>query len=415
MQGNHLVSMLDSDRIVSVRAYIVPRVRTAAPALDPAGMSEEVFNWRRSKVANPMTKYPEFRDNRSAATGRDSGSTVLVQVETASGAVGVATTNGGVVAASIVELHLADMVEGESPFAHERIWDRMFRSTLAYGRKGVVMHAISAVDLAVWDLHGKIAGMPVWALLGGKTQDSLDVYATGPTASSIERLGFWGAKLPLTWGPSEGEEGFRRNVERARIARESVGDDFPLFYDCWMALDVDYAARLAAALEPLGFRWIEEPLLPDDYAGHAELRRRMPSTMMLNTGEHEYTAFGHRLLCEAGVDILQPDPNWCGGITELRRIATVAVSFGKRIIPHVGGQYAYHFLTSFPQAFVAEFPVMAGECDTIETFHTPLLVGEALPVDGKITLDDSPGFGLRLDESIRLVRPMTRDRLAEFA
>jgi len=141
----------------------------------------------------------------------------------------------------------------------------------------------------------------------------------------------------------------------------------------------------------------------------------MPSTMMLNTGEHEYTAFGHRLLCEAGVDILQPDPNWCGGITELRRIATIAVSYGKRVIPHVGGQYAYHFLASFPQAFVAEFPVMGGACDSIETFHTPLLVGEALPVDGKIVLDDRPGFGLTLDESIRLVRPMTRDQLAAFS
>jgi L-rhamnonate dehydratase len=336
-------------------------------------------------------------------------------VESASGVVGFATTNGGVVAAAIVELHLADMVEGESPFAHERIWDRMYRSTLAYGRKGVVMHAISAVDLAIWDLHGKLTRMPVWALLGGKTQDAIEVYGTGPSAGPIKDLGFWGAKLPLTWGPSEGEDGFRRNVERARLAREAVGDDFPLLYDCWMALDVDYAARLAAALEPLGFRWLEEPLLPDDYAGHAELRRRMPSTMMLTTGEHEYTAFGHRLLCEAGVDILQPDPNWCGGITELRRIGAVVTSYGKRIIPHVGGQYAYHFLASFPQTFVAEFPVMQGRGDEILPFHAPLLTGEALPVDGRIVLDDSPGFGLALAEDVPLVRPMTREQLAAFA
>lgn len=409
------MSQFNVDRIVSVRAYVVPDSGRNRAVSDPSLVSEEVYNWQRQKVANPMTKYPEFRDNRSAATGRNSGATVLVQVETASGIIGIATTNGGVVAASIIELHLADVVEGESPFAHERIWDRMFRSTMAYGRKGVVMHAISAVDLAIWDLHGRIAGMPVWALLGGKVLDELEVYGTGPTASSIKDLGFWGAKLPLTWGPSEGEDGFRRNIERARIARESVGPDFPLFYDCWMALDVDYAARLAAELEPLGFRWIEEPLLPDDYAGHAELRRRMPSTMMLNTGEHEYTAFGHKLLCEAGVDILQPDPNWCGGITELRRIAAVAVSFGKRIIPHVGGQYAYHFLASFPQTFVAEFPVMQNNGDEILPFHTPLLTGEALPSDGRIVLDESPGFGLELDESIRIVRPMTREQLAGLA
>ena len=406
--------MSNSDLIVSVRAYVVPSVGGINSAPDPQA-TEEVFNWQRQKVANPMTKYPEFRDNRSAATGRDSGATVLVEVESASGMIGIATTNGGVVAASIIELHLADMVEGESPFAHGRVWDRMFRSTMAYGRKGVVMHAISAVDLAVWDLHGKLTGMPVWALLGGKALEAIEVYGTGPTASSIEKLGFWGAKLPLTWGPSEGPEGFRRNIERARIARETVGDDFPLFYDCWMALDVDYAARLAAELEPLGFLWIEEPLLPDDYAGHAELRRRMPSTMMLNTGEHEYTAYGHKLLCEAGVDVLQPDPNWCGGITELRRIAAVANAHGKRIIPHVGGQYTYHFLTSYAQTFVAEFPVMQGNGDEIKPFHAPLLLGEALPVDGKIVLDDSPGFGLTRNEDVRIVRPMSREMLAGLA
>lgn len=406
--------MSNSDLIVSVRAYVVPSVGGITSAPDP-NATEEVFNWQRQKVANPMTKYPEFRDNRSAATGRDSGAMVLVEVESASGVIGIATTNGGVVAASIIELHLADMVEGESPFAHERVWDRMFRSTMAYGRKGVVMHAISAVDLAVWDLHGKLTGMPVWALLGGKVLDAIEVYGTGPTASSIENLGFWGAKLPLTWGPSEGAEGFRKNIERARIARESVGDDFPLFYDCWMALDVDYAARLAAELEPLGFLWIEEPLLPDDYAGHAELRRRMPSTMMLNTGEHEYTAYGHKLLCEAGVDVLQPDPNWCGGITELRRIAAVANTYGKRIIPHVGGQYAYHFLASYAHTFLAEFPVMQGNGDEIKPFHSPLLLGEALPVDGKIVLDDSPGFGLVRNDDVRVVRPMTRETLAGLA
>lgn len=409
------VDSFDSDRIVSVRAYVVPGNVQPPPVPDPSLVSEEVYNWQRQKVANPMTKYPEFRDNRTAAIGRNAGGTVIVQVESASGVVGIGTTNGGVVSASIVELHLADVVEGESPYAHERIWDRMFRSTLAYGRKGVVLHAISAVDLAVWDLHGKLTQTPVWSLLGGRTLDAIEVYATGPSAAAIQDLGFWGAKLPLTWGPSEGVEGFRRNIARAEAAREAVGPDYPLFYDCWMALDVDYAARLAAELEPLGFLWIEEPLLPDDYAGHSELRRRMPSTMMLNTGEHEYTAFGHKLLCEAGVDILQPDPNWCGGITELRRIAAIAVAFGKRIIPHVGGQYAYHFLASFPQTFVAEFPVMTGDCTEILTFHTPLLVGEALPVDGRIVLDDSPGFGLTLSEDAGLVRPMTRETLAAFA
>jgi len=383
---------------------------TDSEGVAEGSVSEEVMNWRRQKVANPMTKYPEYRDNRTAGTGGRDGralAQVTVIVESASGHVGVGTTSGGLAAAAIVELHLASVVEGESAFAHERVWDRMFNSTIAYGRKGVVLHAISAVDLAIWDLHGKITQTPVFALLGGPMQESIEVYGTGPSPSSIHSLGFWGAKLPLTWGPSEGREGFERNIQRAVEAREAVGDDFPLLYDCWMALDVDYAVRLSWALEPLGFRWIEEPLMPDDYAGHAELRRRMPPRMQLTSGEHEYTAYGHDLLAKSGVDILQPDPQWCGGITEMRRIAAVVATNGKRLIPHVGGQYSYHFLASQPDAFLAEFPVMAGAGDTIIPWNEPLLRGEVLPVDGRIQLTDAPGFGLELDESVPLLRPIT--------
>ncbi|MET0693901.1 MAG: L-rhamnonate dehydratase [Propionibacteriaceae bacterium] len=404
--------MPNGDRIVAVRASVIrpPRVQEQPLPLEP-DLPEEVYHWRTTKVANPMTKYPEFRDSRAASTGPVGGQVVVVEVESASGHVGVATTNGGLISAAIIELHLAAMIVDQSPMAHERLWDRMFHSTLAFGRKGVVLHAISGVDLAVWDLHGRIAGEPVYALLGGPLHDSIPTYATGPSAANIAELGFWGAKLPLTFGPSEGEEGFRRNVQRARDAREAVGPDFPLLYDCWMALDVDYAVRLAWALEPLGFRWLEEPLVPDDYAGHAELRRRMPPTMTLNTGEHEYTAAGHKLLCEAGVDIVQPDPAWCGGLTELRRIATVATAYGKRVIPHVGGQHAYHWLLTYPQMFLAEFPVMQGRCDSILPQHAPLMLGETLPVDGHIRPSDAPGFGLELDPLIELDRPITLDLL----
>lgn len=400
--------MVNGERIVSVRAYLRdPRAATAEQ--DSTDMTEEVLNWRRQKVANPMTKYPEFRDDRTAATGAGASAPIIVIVESSSGAIGVGTSSGGVAAAAIVELHLSTVLIGESVMAHERLWDRMFHSTIAYGRKGIVLHAISAVDIAIWDLHGKLAKAPVYALLGGPVRESIEVYATGPSPAKICDLGFWGAKLPLTWGPSEGDDGFRRNVARAEAAREAVGADFPLFYDCWMALDVDYAVRLAWALEPLGFRWIEEPLMPDDYAGHAELRRRMPPRMQLTAGEHEYTARGHDLLAKAGVDILQPDPAWCGGITELRRIATVAKLNGKQLIPHVGGQYSYHFLAAHPEAFLAEFPVMAGRGDVIVPQHAPVLVGEALPLEGRVSLDESPGFGLTLDEDVPLLRPITLD------
>jgi L-rhamnonate dehydratase len=395
---------MPSDRIVDVRTYFVqPEPPSASEAAEgPDAEDEAPAHWLGGKVANPMTKYAEFRDNRNAGIGADDGGTVVVEVESETGEVGRWTT-GGLAAAAIIEQHLARLVRGERASAHTRIWDRMFCSTLRYGRKGLVLHAISAVDLAVWDLHGKVAGEPVHALLGGKIRESLPVYATGPRPETAAALGFAGAKLPLVWGPSEGEAGFRNNVALAKEARDAVPADFPLMYDCWMALDVDYAVRLARAIEPYGFVWLEEPLPPDDYAGLRRIRDRMPATMTLNTGEHEYTASGFKLLCEAGVDVIQPDLGWCGGLTEIVRIATVARGYGVRVIPHTCGMPNYHFVSTLPDGNLAEFPVLSGDGTTVEPQHAPLFTGEYLPEKGEITIGDRPGFGLDLDPSARLV------------
>lgn len=395
------------DRVVAVRAFLARSPIVSDPITNE--LPDAVLDWRRGKVAHPMTKYPEFTDNRSAAIGRDSGTAVVVEVESESGHVGIGITNGGTAAAALVELHLADVVVGMPAQAHETIWDRMYLSTLLYGRKGIVLHAISAVDLALWDLHGQIAQEPVYALLGAPEATPIDVYATGPNPLAIAGAGFWGAKLPLTWGPSEGEQGFRANVHRAQEARDAVGEDFPLAYDCWMALDVDYATRLARAVEPLGFRWLEEPLPPDDLSGLSELRRRMPPGMTLNTGEHEYTSAGFRLLCEAGVDVVQPDPTWCGGITELRRISSVTAAYGKKIIPHVGGVFSYHFLSAERTASLGEFAMMRGLGDEIHPLWDGIVVGEVLPQSGRVHVSDDPGFGIKLAPSVVLDRPIVGD------
>ncbi|HEY2669066.1 MAG TPA: L-rhamnonate dehydratase [Rugosimonospora sp.] len=396
-----------ADRITDVRAYVIDQPpRTAGESGDDE--PEAVRHWRRGKVAHPLSRYPEFRDNRPAALGPSADQTVVVEVESASGAVGIGTTNGGVACAAVVESHLAHLVEGEEPTAHERIWDRMFHSTLLYGRKGLVLHALSAVDLAVWDLHGRLTQLPVYALLGGPVREQVEVYATGPRPDIAEQLGFWGAKLPLTWAASEGEDGLANNLAAAAKARSSVGEDFPLLLDCWMSLDVDYAARLADALDGLGFRWLEEPLPPDEYDAHRRLRARLPGRMALATGEHEYTAAGFALLCDTGVDVIQPDPGWCGGLTELRRIAAVARTRGTRLIPHVGGHYSYHFAMAYPEVSLAEFPMLTGACDRVTPQHRGFL-GETAPVDGHVRLDDSPGFGLTLDPATRRRRPIEHE------
>lgn len=393
------------DRIVAVRAYVADH-HNLPPAQAEPGDPEAVVQWKRRKVASPMTQHADFRDDRMAAIGPNSQQTVVVQVESASGHVGVGTTNGGVVVAALVELHLAYLLLGQSPFAHEAIWDRMFNSTLHYGRKGLALHAISAVDLAVWDLHGRITQTPVHTLLGGPIHQEIELYATGPRPDVAQKLGFWGAKIPLHYAPVEGEEGFQANLAIARDARDAVGPDFPLMYDCWMSLDVSYAARLGAELVPLGFHWLEEPLRPDDYDAHRKLRARLPAALGLTSGEHEYTAAGFELLCATGVDVIQPDPNWCGGLTELRRISTVARAAGTRLIPHTGGHYAYHFVATRPEPPLAEFGIFTGDCSTAVPQH-PIFTGEVFPEDGRVRLPDTPGFGLELDPAVPLHRPIT--------
>jgi L-rhamnonate dehydratase len=397
------------DRIVDVRASFVATDEPAQtgesperPEMAARTSARRQNHWLGGKVANPMTKYAEFRDSRDAGIGADDGGTVVVEVEAESGQVGIWTTNG-LAAAAVITQHLARLVIGERASAHTRIWDRMFSSTLRYGRKGLVLHAISAVDLAIWDLHGKVVGEPVHALIGGRIRDAVPVYATGPRPETAAALGFAGAKLPLVWHPCEGEAGFRNNVALAREARESVPGDFPLMYDCWMALDVDYAVRLAHAVEPLGFTWIEEPLPPDDYAGLRRIRDRMPPTMTLNTGEHEYTAAGFKLLCEAGVDVIQPDLGWCGGMTEVLRIADVARVYGVKVIPHTCGMPNYHFVVTQPGGDLAEFPVLSTDGTSVAPQHAPLFTGEDVPDQGLLTVGDRPGFGLAWDPAVRLV------------
>ena len=202
----------------------------------------------------------------------------------------------------------------------------MFRATLNYGRKGLAVQCLSAVDLALWDLVGKLRNEPVYALLGGRTKATLPVYCTTARPDLAKRLGFVGAKIPCPYGPSAGDAGFARNVAFFRKWREAVGPDYPLALDCYMALTKPYAVKLGRALEPYGLKWLEEFLPPDDYEGYKDVKAALPG-VLLSTAEHEYTRYGfRRLLRDRSVDILQPDVTWCGGLTEARRVVAMAAA-----------------------------------------------------------------------------------------
>jgi L-rhamnonate dehydratase len=364
-------------------------------------------HWIDDHIATPMAVYPQYRASRQSF-GINVLGTLVVEVEADDGTVGFSLTTGGEIGAFIVEKHLARFLEGSTVTDVERIWDQMYKSTIYYGRRGVVLNAISGVDLALYDLLGRIRQEPVYALLGGPVRDELQFYATGPRPDRAKELGFIGGKMPLHHGPGEGEEGLRKNLDMVRDMRQKVGDDFWLALDCWMSLDVDYATRLAHGAAPYGLKWIEEALLPDDYWGYAQLKRQVPPTMLVATGEHEATRWGFRHLLDMGAaDIIQPDVGWCGGITELLKISAMADAHGVLVVPHGSSVYSYHFVVTRTNSPFAEFLMMQEHAEEVVPMFSPMLVGEPVPVNGRLKVPDTPGFGVSLNPEIEMHRPYT--------
>lgn len=366
---------------------------------------QDAGHWIDDHIATPMSVYPDFRQSRQSF-GLNVLGTLVVEIEADDGTVGFAVTTAGELGAFIVEKHLARFIEGARVTDIEKIWDQMYKSTLFYGRKGVVLNAISAVDLALYDLLGKIRQEPVYALLGGPVRDELTMYATGARPDIAEDLGFIGGKMPLHHGPAEGEEGLRKNLDMIRDMREKVGDDFWLMLDCWMSLDLEYATRLAHGAADYNLKWIEEALPPDDYWGYAKLKKQVPPKMLVSTGEHEATRWGFKLLLDMDcADILQPDVGWCGGITELTKISAMADANGALVVPHGSSVYSYHFVITRTNSPFAEFLMMHPTAEEVVPMFSPMLLGEPVPVNGKLKLPDTPGFGVELNPELPKHRP----------
>jgi L-rhamnonate dehydratase len=389
-------------KIVAVRAS----VRADRPKPVEASDDDGRIPWQLRPVASPLSHYPG-REVRTVG-GPDWVGHFVVEVEAESGEVGIGVSVGGEAGCWVVENHLAEFVVGAELTQLETIWDLMWRGSLFYGRRGLVVHAISAIDLALWDLAGKVSGRPVHELLGGPVRDSLEFYATTPDPAAARELGFIGCKLPLAHGMASGRAGLRSNVEAFAAARDAVGDDMFLAYDCWMSLDVQAACDLADALEPYRPAWLEECLPPDDYWGHRTLRSRLPASIALAGGEHEATRWGFRALTEiGGVDLLQPDPTWCGGLTELMRIIADAEVGGRRVVMHGASAYGIH--PSFARVTVpyAECIITSASGAQVAPTFGDLFVDEPLPEAGRMHASAlaRPGFGLELNPDLDLVRP----------
>lgn len=388
---------MKSPRIKAVRTYIV----------DGAGGGDY---FRQSKghwlidtlIANPMSGYPEYRKTRTS-WGVDVLGSIVVEIEAEGGLTGIATGFGGPPACWLINHHFRRFLIGSDPRDVNRLWDQMFRASMPYGRKGITLATISAVDLALWDLIGKLRGEPVYKLIGGRTKDEIALYCTGPSPASAKALGFWGGKVPLPHGPSDGPAGLRANVEFLAAHRAAIGPDYPLMVDCYMALDVPYAIAVAEACDDLGIHWWEEVLHPDDVEGFALLKRARPATRW-TTGEHEYTRYGFRRLIESrNVDILQPDVMWVGGLTELLRIAAHAAAYDLPVVPHGSGPYSYHFVAAQTNAPFCEYVANSPDGHSVLPVFGALFVNEPVPVNGRLDVGDEPGFGLQLNTAANLV------------
>jgi L-alanine-DL-glutamate epimerase-like enolase superfamily enzyme len=333
---------------------------------------------------------------------------LIVEIFTDAGLVGVGNAAlSPQITKQVIDLYLKPMLIGQDPWETEFLWQLMYRKTMAFGRKGIGMVAISAVDIALWDLLGKSAKQPVYRLLGGRTKSEIPVYASRLYSVSLDELareakkykseGYKAMKLRFGWGPVDGAAGMQRNVELVRTVREAVGDEIDVMADAYMGWTLDYAKRMLPLLEPFHLRWLEEAVIPDDIHGYAELKSygRVP----IAGGEHEFTLYGFRELLEAkAVDYIQFDTNRVGGITQARKIAALAEAHSVPVIPHAGQMHNYHIVMASLNSPMAEyFPIVDVEVGN-ELFWY-IFQGEPKAKDGFVDLDANvPGLGLTIDE-----------------
>ncbi|MCY3618435.1 MAG: hypothetical protein F4Z00_00205 [Acidimicrobiaceae bacterium] len=323
----------------------------------------------------------------------------VVCVATASdGTYGVGMTSQAGPVVPIINDFLAPMLAGEPALATEKLWNMMMRSAnSAFGAAGIASFAVSAVDLALWDLKGKILGVPNYELFGGPARNRTRCYATGNDLDDPRDRGFEAFKLACTVGPAAATAGIEQIELQVSEARSELGPDTDIMLDCWAVHDASYTVRLGEALRPYRLTWIEDYAQPDDWPGYAEVRRRLPH-QMLATGERWYTdrVFAHAAE-QRLVDVMQPDVQWVGGATAVLKIAAIAAAAGVELAVHGGcnDSYGQHLCHGLPGNRWAEMFLGCGPGESLMGAwrSTP---GMALPTDGWLVPSDAPGFGIDL-------------------
>jgi L-alanine-DL-glutamate epimerase-like enolase superfamily enzyme len=351
---------------------------------------------------------------------------LLVEIHTDSGLTGIgeSASHGGplITTKTIVEQELKPYLLGEDPLNIERLWEKMFWRSFFHGRRGVIISAMSGIDVALWDIMGKAANLPLYKILGGY-RDKVRAYASigwyheskGPGESASEALecvrkGFTAVKIKLGRNPF-GVIGtcepsvFPRSdlcvadedIDRVAAVREAIGNKVDLLVDANCSWKPHTAIKMARKLEKYDIYWLEEPVLTDDIEGSAMVAAAIDTPIA--GYETEYTRYGYKeLVTRRAVDIVQPDVIWVGGITEAKKVAALASCYNMQCVPETFASAValfanLHFIASIPNGELLEF----------DQHPNPLreeLVTEPLKVnkEGYVELPQKPGLGLQLDE-----------------
>jgi L-rhamnonate dehydratase len=366
---------------------------------EPAGMD-------RQTQVNPLDIYDDLRPqpykDQPSGTRQVETSAIYLRIRTVAGLDGL---YGPIEksAAIVVQTDLRPFLLGKDALAGEALWDQMYRSN-RHSRDGFFMMAISAVDNTLWDIRGKYYGVPVYRLLGGPTRLSVEMYASclgfslepekvRTRALELQGDGYRYQKWFMGYGPGSGPEGMRKNVELVRILRETLGDDTELMFDAYSGWDQDYALEWARQVEQYRPHWIEEATHPEKIDSFAAMRRS--TSIPIASGEHFYGRWEVERYLQAGaLSVVQADPEWCGGTSELLRIGTVASLHDVPVIPHGHSlRAAIHIIASqSPMTFpLGEYLVKKMQ----HYYHferDPLVPGKA-----HIALPIGAGFNVQLD------------------
>ena len=359
------------------------------------------------RQAQPLDVYPEFNQPpRVEAPAEAPQQLRATYVEILSDA-GVAGLFGPIEApqAFVIKQMLRPFLLGRDPLATELLLDQMIRLH-RHGRSGMFITSVSAIDCALWDLKGKAWGQPVYRLLGGPTRPAVPAYAsmlgfsTEPQAAadlarSYQEQGYAAQKWFFRHGPGDGAAGLERNLALATALREALGPRYPLMFDAFMGWDLPYAIEMVRALAPLCPTWMEEPVPPERVGALRQIRQA--AGVPIATGEHVYTRWQVKeLLVGEAVDVVQADPDWTGGISELVKICALASAFELPVIAHGHSLLpALHVAAAQSPQTVPMVEYLVRYQEHKQFFHAPIL----RPVNGVVGLPELPGLGLVLDET----------------